>query len=62
MLIVTLLALVSVPLALLTAFGAHQRGLAMPLVVLTGLFYPVTWAVWYVRDEHPCRRAHCRAV
>jgi hypothetical protein len=50
------LAAVSLPLALLTALGAHQRGLAMPLVVLTSLFYPVAWIVWYVRDEHPYRR------
>jgi hypothetical protein len=64
MLTQTLLALAtaSLPLALLTALGAHHRGLAIPLVVLTGLFYPATWTVWYVRDEHPYRRAHRHAV
>ena len=64
MLLVTLLVLaaVSLPLALLTALGAHQRGLAMPAALLTGLCYPVTWTVWYVKDEHPYRRAHRHAV
>ena len=51
----------SLPLALLTAVGAHRRGLATPVAVLTGLFYPVTWTVWYVKDEHPCRRAQRHA-
>ena len=51
-----ILGAVGVPLALLTALGAHQRGLALPLAALTGLFFPVTWTVWYVRDEHPYRR------
>ena len=47
---------VTVPLALLTAIGAHRRGLAIPLAAVTGLLFPVTWTVWYVRDEHPYRR------
>lgn len=56
------LAAVSLPLALLTALGARQRGLAMPAALLTGVFYPVTWTVWYVKDEHPYRRAYRHAV
>jgi hypothetical protein len=50
------LAAVSLPWVLLTALGAHNRGLPMPLVALTSLFYPVAWIVWYVKDEHPYRR------
>jgi hypothetical protein len=38
---------------LLTTVGAHRRGLAVPLAVVAGVFFPLTWAVWYVRDEHP---------
>jgi hypothetical protein len=53
------LAALSLPVALLTALGARERGMAMPFVVLSGLFYPVTWIVWYVSDEHPYRnRSH----
>lgn len=63
MLSVTLLviAAVSMPLALLTALGARQRGLRLPLSVLAGLFYPATWALWYIKDEHPYRRTY-RAI
>jgi hypothetical protein len=58
MLVVTLLvvAAVSMPLALLTALGASQRGCTLPLSVLAGLFYPATWTLWYIEDEHPYRR------
>jgi hypothetical protein len=58
MLVVALLVLaaVSLPLPVLTGLGAHRRGLAIPLAVLTGLCFPVTWTVWYLRDEHPYRR------
>jgi len=55
---VLVLAAITLPLPVLTGLGAHRRGLAIPLVVLAGLFFPVTWAVWYLRDEHPYRRAH----
>ena len=51
-----ILGAVAVPLPLLTALGAHQRGLAIPLAAVAGLFVPVSWTVWYVRDEHPYRR------
>jgi hypothetical protein len=50
-----LIVAVAGPLALLTALGAHRRGLAIPLAAVTGLLFPVTWTVWYVRDERPYR-------
>jgi hypothetical protein len=46
-------AAVALPLPVLTAMGARQRGVGLPLAVLAGLVFPVTWAVWYVRDERP---------
>jgi len=49
-------AAVSLPLPVLTALGARRRGVALPLAVLAGLVFPATWAVWYLRDEHPYRR------
>jgi hypothetical protein len=50
-----LIVAVAGPLALLTALGAHRRGLAIPLAAVAGLLFPVTWTVWYVRDERPYR-------
>jgi hypothetical protein len=44
-------------LAVLTALGARERGAAMPVAVVAGLFFPVSWVAWYVRDEYPHRRA-----
>ena len=32
------------------------------LVVLAGLFFPVTWTIWYLRDERPYRRTHRHAA
>jgi hypothetical protein len=55
---VFVLAAISLLLPVLTALGAHRRGSEVPLAVLAGLFFPVTWTVWYLRDEHPYRRAH----
>lgn len=40
----------------LTALGARRRGASPPVVVLSGLFFPLAWAVWYVQDELPLRR------
>jgi hypothetical protein len=47
-------------LMLVTASGARRRGVGTGLAALAGLGFPITWAVWYVRDEHPYRphRAH----
>jgi hypothetical protein len=50
-----LVAALGLPLLVLTAIGAHRRGLPCPLAVLTGLPFPVAWTVWYLRDEHPYR-------
>jgi hypothetical protein len=30
-----------------------HRGVGVPLAVLAGLVFPVTWTVWYVRDQRP---------
>jgi hypothetical protein len=64
MVIVGLLALVAValPLQVLTALGAHERGLSIGLSALAGAFFPFTWTVWYLRDEHPYRKVHGRAA
>jgi hypothetical protein len=37
----------------LTGVGAVRRGSLLRSAVLAGLFFPVTWTVWYVRDERP---------
>lgn len=45
-------------LAGLTGLGASRRGMdALPMLV-AAVFFPVTWVVWYLRDEHPYRREH----
>ncbi|MGH3337107.1 MAG: hypothetical protein ACRDOZ_14910 [Nocardioides sp.] len=51
------IALVLLPLPVLTALGAHRRGVGPPLALLAGLFFPITWTAWYLRDEHPYRRS-----
>jgi hypothetical protein len=50
---ITLLGLLVLVLPTLTAVGARRRGAGIPLTVLAGVCFPVTWVVWYVRDEHP---------
>ena len=40
----------------LTALGVRRRGNGLAVAVAAGLFFPITWAVWYLRDEHPYRR------
>jgi hypothetical protein len=67
MVIVGLLALLAVLavallLAVLTALGAHERGQSIALSAVAGAFFPVTWAVWYMRDEHPYRKVHGRTA
>ena len=44
------------PLVVLTAIGARRRGNSAAIAILAGLAYPVTWVVWYLRDEHPYTR------
>jgi len=41
----------------LTALGQHRRGGRLPLAVLAGVLFPVTWVVWYVRDQRPYHRS-----
>jgi hypothetical protein len=42
-------------LMMMTGEGGRRRGESVPIAVLAGVFFPITWAVWYVRDEHPYR-------
>jgi hypothetical protein len=39
----------------LTATGGHRRGQGVAGALAAGLFFPITWVVWYVRDERPWR-------
>ncbi|QBJ95782.1 hypothetical protein ERC79_07255 [Rhodococcus sp. ABRD24] len=39
------------PFAGLTSLGARRRGQVRTLAVLSGALFPVTWVVWYLRDE-----------
>jgi len=45
-------ALVLAALVVTTAQGSRRRGTGRALAVLAGLAFPVTWALWYVVDEH----------
>jgi hypothetical protein len=54
--VAVLLLVVGSSLTVLTAIGARRRGNRIALTLLAGLAYPVTWVVWYVRDEHPYMR------
>jgi len=51
------LALVVLAFGALTAVGARRRGVGVPLAVVAGLFFPVTWTAWYLRDQRPYQRA-----
>ena len=44
-------------LGILTALGERERGGGVPVAVLAGLAFPLTWIIWYVLDEHPRDRA-----
>lgn len=46
------LGLMLAPVAL-TCVGARRRGSRLASAAVAGLFFPVTWTVWYLRDEHP---------
>lgn len=43
-------------LAVLTALGEHRRGASVPLVLGAGLFFPIAWVGWYVRDRRAVAR------
>ena len=47
---------IAVLLPVLTAVGAQRRGRGPAGALLAGIIFPITWAVWYLRDEHPYRR------
>ena len=36
----------------LTARGARRRGQRWRSAWLSGLFFPLSWVIWYVVDEH----------
>jgi hypothetical protein len=42
-----------VALMALTATGARRRGRGRLAALVAGLFFPLTWGIWYLRDEHP---------
>ncbi len=42
----------------LTIAGARRRGQHLPVAVIAGIFFPVAWTVWYLRDEQPYRAPH----
>ncbi len=42
----------------LTCVGARRRGAGVAAALVAGIFFPVTWAVWYARDERPYRSRH----
>ena len=46
---------VMAPLMVLTAVGERSRGSGPLIALVAAVFFPITWAVWYVRDEHPYR-------
>jgi hypothetical protein len=42
-----------VVLMVLTATGQRRRGHGRVTALVAGLFFPLTWGIWYLRDEHP---------
>ena len=47
------LGLAALSLMVLTAIGSHRRGNGVRVAVLSGIFFPLAWVVWYARDELP---------
>jgi hypothetical protein len=35
----------------LTAWGARRRGQRWRFACVSGLFFPLTWVIWYMVDE-----------
>ena len=58
MVIISIVVLGSIVLAFatLTAVGSRRRGAHISLAILAGVCFPVTWVIWYVRDQRPFRR------
>jgi hypothetical protein len=46
-----LAAVVWLTVGLLTACGARCRGQRWRFAWLTGLFFPLSWVIWYMTDE-----------
>ena len=46
-------ALLVLVLGVLTGVGSRHRGARWSLAMVSGLFFPVTWVAWYVRDQRP---------
>jgi hypothetical protein len=42
----------------LTCLGARRRGAGVAAALGAAIVFPVTWAVWYARDERPYRSRH----
>lgn len=42
--------------ATLTALGARRRGRGLAAAFAAGFFFPATWFIWYLLDEHPYKR------
>ena len=53
---IVVLGAVLLSLPVLTGLGEHRRGANAPAVLVAGLFFPITWLVWYLKDEKPFRR------
>ncbi|WP_418063623.1 hypothetical protein [Pimelobacter simplex] len=49
-LLLAVLAAPLVALALLTGAGERRRSPRWDVAIVAGAFFPVTWAVWYLRD------------
>lgn len=47
----TLVGLPGLLLVVLTALGGRRRGTSIGVAVGAGVFFPVTWTAWYVRDR-----------
>jgi hypothetical protein len=56
-LVVVVLVAAWLALGALTAAGALRRGQRRCLALVTGLFFPVAWVIWYMIDERPLGQA-----
>lgn len=54
---IAVLALGAVLLTLmgLTSAGERRRGGGLGVTVAAGIFFPITWVVWHLRDEQSFR-------
>lgn len=47
-------------LMVLTGLGQTRRGASALTAVVAGVAFPVTWMIWYLRDERPYADSHRR--